>query len=127
MKSLKLFLIAAGIIIPGIGHVYASKNPNPNDVQRKEVVLRKMKKEIRKDVVRSFKYEDISKYVDSDLKSRVIVTLRVDKDGFVKVVKVDSDNNDLKKRVKYAIDNLKTDKICSYRHFRFPLKFIYKK
>ncbi|SMO72904.1 hypothetical protein SAMN06265379_10626 [Saccharicrinis carchari] len=115
------FLTVLLVLFMSIGNVQAEK------LNQKEVI-RKMAKQIQKDIKRSFIDEDLSLYVGKNEKAKLLVTVRVDRDSHIKVLKTEGESEEFRNWVRSTINNreLKTDSLCKYRVFRFPITFVYK-
>ncbi|WP_075590497.1 hypothetical protein [Labilibacter marinus] len=120
MKNLKFLVVFAVVLGIGIGNVQAKKAV-------KEVTTTQMVKSLKKDLILSFKEENIGLFVENDKKTTVTVTLRVCKDCCIQVMEVEGGSERIQKLVKETINTkkYKADEICKYRKFRVPLTFVY--
>jgi len=122
MKTIKIISVLILVLSIGVIPVPINAKNKP-----KSQSTEKMLKEARRSVYRTFRDEEIRKFVDEDLKSTVFVTFRVDKNRQLQVVKIENANEKLNNLIKHAVaeSNVVFDECCKYRYFRTPLTFVY--
>ncbi len=117
-----VFLLVAMVLFMGNVNVQAV------NLTQKEVT-QQMAKQIKKDLKRSFLDEDIRAHVEKNGRAEVLLTVRVDKDSKIKVLKAEGASDEIRDWVKETINNadVKTDEASKYRMFRVPLTLVYRK
>ncbi len=116
-----VFLVVAMVLFMGNANVKAV------NLTQKEVT-QKMAKQIKKDLKRSLLGEDISRYVGDNDRANILLTIRVDKDSNMKVLKAEGSSEEVRNWVKETINDadVKTDEASKYRMFRVPLTLVYR-
>lgn len=116
------FLVAAMVLFMGNANVQAV-NLTQNEVTQK------MAKQIKKDLKRSLLGEDIGRYVKNNNRANILLTIRVDKDSNIKILKAEGSSEEVRNWLKETINSadVKTDEASKYRMFRVPLTLVYRK
>lgn len=117
-----VFLVAAMVLFMGNVNVQAV-NLTPKEVTQQ------IAKQIKKDLKRSLLDEDISGHVEKNGRAEVLLTIRVDRDSKIKVLKAEGASEEIRNWVQETINNadVKTDEASKYRMFRVPLTLVYRK